>query len=256
MKNNSQLSTLNSQLTTPHSPLILCVEDNLAVQMINKEHLEGEGYTVICAMTLYEAREAMKTLNSQLSTLHSPLSTLNLIILDIHLPDGNGLDFLRELRKTSDIPVIALTNNKTEEDIITGLSSGCDDYIPKPYTVPILCARVDALLRRAERVPEKITLHSKLSTHHLTLDLVAVQAFVNGTDILLSPKEFSLLLMFVQNENTVMSAEHIYEKVWKAPLTDNKNALEAAISSLRTKIKPSEYTIVTRRGQGYTFEQN
>jgi DNA-binding response OmpR family regulator len=174
----------------------------------------------------------------------------DLIILDIHLPDGNGLDFLQELRKTSAIPVIALTNNKAEEDIILGLESGCDDYIPKPYTVPLLYARIEAIMRRVERMPEAITKGS------LRLDPVAVQAFANDTDLLLSPKEFSLLLLFVQNEDETLNAEHIYQKVWKAPLIDNKNALEAAISSLRTKIKPSEYTIVTRRGQGYVFKRS
>ena len=215
--------------------VVLCVEDNISVQMINKPLLEGKGFTVNLAMTLHEAREELRR------------EMPGLIILDIHLPDGNGLDFLRELRKTSAVPVIALTNNKKEQDIVEGLSSGCDAYIPKPYTFPVLYAHIETVLRRAGQVPEVIT------KGILTLNPVAVQAFISGSDLLLQPKEFSLLLLFAQNEGETMSAEYIYEKVWKAPLVEGRNSLEKAVSRLRKSIALSGYDITTRRGQGYIF---
>ena len=214
---------------------VLCVEDNIEIQLCNKPLLENKGFTVKTAMTLRDAREEVKK------------EMPGLIILDILLPDGNGLDFLRELRKTSNVPVIALTNRKGDVDIIEGFSSGCDDYIPKPYTFPVLYARIEAILRRTEQVPEVINKGA------LTLDPMAGQAFLDGVDLLLSPKEFSLLLLFTQHENETISAEFIYEKVWNAPLLEGKNTLEALISGLRSKIKPSGYNVIARRGQGYIF---
>jgi len=218
---------------------VLCVEDNIQVQALNKKLLEDKGFTVISVMTLAEAREAVKR------------DTPGLIILDIHLPDGNGLDFLRELRKTSKIPVIALTNNKEEQDIVEGLASGCDDYIPKPYSFSILSARIDAVLRRTGRLPEIIT------KGVLTLNPLAGQAFINGTDLGLKPKEFALLLLFAENEGRVMDAEFIYTKVWNAPLADGKQTLQKRVSDLRSKLEDggADYTISMIYGEGYTFER-
>jgi len=210
----------------------------MQVQIFNKPLLEAKGFTVRPAMTLREAREAIE------------LEMPELVILDIRLPDGNGLDFLRELRKTSAVPVIALTNNSEEIDIINGLSSGCDDYVPKPYTFPLLYARIEALLRRSSSVPEVIQKSS------LRLDVVSGQAFLNDGDLLLTQKEFALLLLFVQNGEKTMSAEYLYEKVWKKPIKNDKNALQVTVSKLRKKIEPSGYNIATSRGQGYKFEKN
>jgi DNA-binding response OmpR family regulator len=116
---------------------VLCVEDNPQVQMLNKPLLEAKGFAVELAMTLAEAREAVGR------------SMPDVIILDMRLPDGSGLDFLRELRKTSAVPVIALTVKKEDADIIEGMESGCDDYVPKPYSFPVLYTRIEGLLRRA-----------------------------------------------------------------------------------------------------------
>jgi DNA-binding response OmpR family regulator len=150
--------------------IILCVEDNIKVQEFNQPLLEAKGFTVKAAMTLYEAREAIKR------------EMPGLIILDIHLPDGNGLDFLREIRETSNIPVIALTNNKQEQDIETGFASGCDDYMTKPYTFPVLYARIEGLLRRVSKVPDVLVKGS------LTLNVLAGLAFLNGEDLHLQKK--------------------------------------------------------------------
>jgi DNA-binding response OmpR family regulator len=109
--------------------------------------------------------------------------------------------------------------------------------------------RIEALLRRTSRVPEM------LSKGTLTLDPLAGQAFFNGVDLLLSQKEFSLLLLFFQNEDKILSAEHIFEKVWKAPLGEDKNTLQALISTLRKKIEKSGYGIIARRGKGYVFSR-
>ena len=216
---------------------ILCIEDNIQVQTLNKSMLEAKGFTVKLAMSLKEAREIISQ------------EMPDLIILDIHLPDGNGLDFLRELRKTSSVLVIALTNNKEERDIVEGFASGCDDYIPKPYTFPILYARIEARLRRAAILPDIITKGA------LLIKVSSDEAFVNGENLLLTKKEFSLLCMLVQDENRTFSGEYLYEKVWGTPLIGDTQALSSSIKRLRKKLTNSGYSISTEYGSGYRFEK-
>ena len=219
--------------------VILCVEDNPAVQMMNKPLLESKGYMVKMATTIAEAWDAVSK------------AMPDLIILDIRLPDGNGLDFLREIRKTSAVPVIALTNSKEERDIVEGLARGCDDYIPKPYSLPILGARIDALIRRAEHVPDTVTKGA------LTLKVNYNKAFVNDKDIGLSPNiEFSLLNYFFKNENKTLTPELLYQEVWGQPMAGNDRALITAVSEVRKKLEAScsGFTVRTVRGKGYCFE--
>jgi len=203
--------------------------------MMNKPLLESKGYAVKMAMTIAEAREVIKH------------SMPDLIILDIHLPDGSGLDFLCEVRKTSPVPVIALTNNKDEQDIVEGLTSGCDDYIPKPYSLAILGARIDALLRRTEKLPDVITKGT------LTIIVTSDEAYVNNVNLGLSPKEFSLLCFLAQNEGQILGTEYLYEKVWGQQMLSDKGAIRASVHKLRKKIETSGYTIFSDYGKGYYF---
>jgi len=184
-------------------------------------------------------------------------------VLDIMLPDGSGLDFLRELREThkglnSDIPVLLLTALSEYDDVVKGLQIGGDDYLAKPFNNKVLLARMESLLRRSKRVPKIITKDS------LVIDIVSGRAFLNGTDgdegnqkkdLLLAQKEFAILLLLVQNEGAKMSADFIYESVWKQPLGDNINTLKMTISNLRKKIEASDYTINALYGEGYIFEK-
>ena len=222
-----------------NNKVILCVEDNLQVQLFNKPLLEAKGFTVKLALTLAAAGEIIGR------------ETPDLIILDVHLPDGNGLDFLRQLRKTSTVPVLALTNDDQEKDIVLGFESGCDDYVAKPYTFPVLYARIEALLRRAATNAET------LIKGGLTLDKASNRAYLNGNDLPLKPKEFALLQTLAQNEGTIMSAVQLYERIWKAPLGDDKRTLQTHISSLRKKLETEDfgYTISTVYGAGYCFEK-
>jgi len=217
---------------------VLCIEDNIKVQMINKPLLEAKGFAVKMAMNL---REAGAEISREMPSL---------IILDIHLPDGNGLDFLRELRKTSMVPVIALTNNKEESDIVEGLASGCDDYIPKPYAFPVLYARIEALLRRVAHIPGTITIGA------ITINVNANQAFINGVNLELSKDlEFSLFYVLAQNESKTFMSEELYEKVWGQQMKGNSQALSSVIKRVRGKIKGYGYTIESVHGVGYRFEK-
>jgi DNA-binding response OmpR family regulator len=213
------------------------VEDNPHYLKINRELLSSKGYKVLEADTLAKGRKMfLKEIPA-------------LIILDIMLPDGDGIMLCEELREGSNVPILFLSAKKADSDVIAGFEAGGDDYLPKPYSLSILLTRIEALLRRNSRIPET------LSKGALTLDPLAGQAFLDGVDLLLSQKECSLLLLFFQNEDKIVSAEYIFGKVWKAPLGEDKNTLQALISNLRKKIEHSGYGIITRRRQGYEFRR-
>lgn len=215
--------------------LILLVEDNEQIMRGNERMLTRRGYGVVTALTLSEARKAMEA------------QMPDLIVLDIMLPDGNGLDFMSELRRYSKVPVLLLTGLTTPEDVVRGLTSGGDDYLTKPYDFGVLMARVDALLRRAEQIPEKLT------RDRLSLDVAAGVATLDGADLLLTQKEFALLLIFVQNPERYIDGDYLYEKVWKAPLAGDSQALKSAIKRLRGKLEGSGWSIEWSRGEGYCF---
>jgi DNA-binding response OmpR family regulator len=217
---------------------VLLVEDNMKLNIANQNMLKLLGYDVTIAVCLSEAQKA----------LQNPLP--DVIVLDIMLPDGNGLDFLLELRETpatAHIPVIILSALGKLDDRVRGLSTGADDYLAKPYEYKELAARIEALLRRAARVSDTIQKGS------LKLDILAGHAFLNGKDLLLAKKEFSLLLLFVKNEGKALSPEYIFEAVWKQPMGDDDNALKKAISRLRKKMESSAVFQYDNDEEGYIF---
>ena len=217
--------------------LILLVEDNEKIMQGNERMLRRRGYGVVMALTLAEARKALEA------------QMPDLIVLDIMLPDGSGLDFMAELRQYSKMPILLLTGLTTPEDVVRGLTAGGDDYLAKPYDFGVLLARVEALLRRAEQIPEKLT------RDRLSLDVAAGVAMLDGADLLLTQKEFALLLIFVQNESRFISAEYLYEKLWKQPMTGDSNALRSTLKRLRAKLDGSGYCITLSKGEGYQFER-
>jgi DNA-binding response OmpR family regulator len=221
-----------------NSPIILLVEDNRRVQMNNKEILERHGYNIVLAMNLAEARAAILA--------RMP----DVIVLDIALPDGNGLDFLAELRKTSGVPVLVLTADQTPEKSSESLDVGSDDFLRKPYVLKELRARVDALMRRAARVPETV------AKGPFTLDMTKMIAHVNGEDMLLTGKDFFLLKFFLERENQFMTAEYLYEKVWGQQMMNDNQAVKASVSRLRNKITNSGFSIIWCRGEGYCLQKS
>ena len=217
--------------------LILLVEDSKKVQNFNSRMLERSGFIVETAMTLADARAFL--------SCQIPAA----IILDIGMPDGSGLDFLREFRQSSKIPVLLLTGYSETADIVRGFKRGCDDYLTKPYTFEVLLVRLECLLEHAEKVPETLT------RGLLTLHLTPRKASVDGEDLMLTPKDFAMLQFFVQNEDCLMGAEHIYEKIWGQPMGGDSQALQNAVSRLRKKLSGCGYTITVEYGSGYRFER-
>ncbi len=218
---------------------ILLVEDNEKILQGNKRMLERRNYKVATASTLQQAQDILSQVNP------------DCIVLDIMLPDGSGLDFMQQLRteKNSTIPILLLTGLAEQSDIVKGFSYGGDDYLVKPYDFQVLIARVQALLRRYEQVPDKVVVD------RLSLDIVACVATLDDIDLLLTQKEFAMLLTFCQNKDRYVNGEYLYEKVWKLPLQSNSTALHNTIRRLRSKLVGSDYCITWSRGEGYCFER-
>ena len=227
---------------TKTTGVILLVEDNKKILEVNRWALEDAGHKIIAAETLAQARQVLSKENPDVA------------VLDIMLPDGDGLEFLPELRSICKIPVLFLTSKSEQEEIIKGLRAGSNDYITKPYKIDEFLARVESALKwelsKRENIPEKITKGS------LTLDMLSSRAFVNGNVLNLTNIEFKLLCLCIQNEGQLMDFELIYQTIWTRPMVNDRNAVQAAVKRLRQKIAPTGYRISVRRDKGYVFAKN
>ena len=175
-------------------------------------------------------------------------SSIDLIILDINLPDGSGLDFCREIRQNSLVPIIFLTANDMEIDIVTGLENGADDYITKPFSLAVLRARVNAVVRR------KTNDTSVFKNEKYVFDFENMKFCVDDTPIELSKTEQKLLKIFIQNRGQTLSRDMLLDRVW----TDGaefveENALSVTIKRLRKKLP--DIPIKTVYGIGYVWEK-
>ncbi|MCL2198342.1 MAG: response regulator transcription factor [Defluviitaleaceae bacterium] len=220
---------------------MLLVEDEERILFANKIILERKGgYNVQTATTLAEARKCVQE------------NPPDIILLDVMLPDGSGLNFLEELRQgeNSNIPVLLLTALSKSSDELKGIVSGGDDYITKPYNNDVLLGRIEMVLRRTYSMPDTLSIGS------IKIDTAAKKAFFNDEDMGLAPKEYSLLELFVQQPEKIMSAEHLYEKAWGQKMLGDDTTLRKTISVLRTKLLESDtgYTITASRGEGYYLE--
>ena len=179
-------------------------------------------------------------------------STFHLVILDVNLPDGSGLDWLREIRRTSAAPVILLTANDLEIDIVGGLESGADDYITKPFSLAVLRARVNAQLRRG--VPEK---NDAVAIDSFRFDFERMEFFRDGRMVELSKTEQKLLRLLVENRGQTLSRAALVDRVWSgAAEYVNENALSVTVKRLRDKLEetPSQPKYLkTVYGIGYTW---
>jgi len=222
---------------------LLLVEDNEAIQELNKELLEEVGgYSVQIAMNLAEARESLSK--------HTP----DLIVLDIMLPDGSGLDYLKEIKQQHiDMPVLLLTALSESGDEVKGLQDGGDDYIAKPYVGNVLLARISKLLNQRRRTDELVKeaaiqgeAQGKLSAERetevmeygpLTVNNITKRAYLFSNDANLTPKEFSMLAYLLKNIGKQLTAEEIYEAVWGLDAMSSAGTVRVRIKGLRDKLR-------------------
>ena len=222
----------------PYKGSVLLVEDNAKLNQANARALELRGYKVYTACNLKEACR------------HLSQTDPDVILLDVMLPDGSGFDFCEELRDTTAAHILFLTAKANHEDMVQGMSVGGDAYIMKPFHPEEMLLKVDAAMRRHGNDKAQIIKKADLS-----LNTMSLQAFKGTESLGLTPMEFSLLLLLVKNEGCFQNADFIFETVWNAPIIENKNALQTAISKLRRKIEATGYTITFQRGCGYVFKK-
>ena len=220
---------------------ILIVEDDVIINGGIKIYLEKQGYT---ADSAYTANEAKAMLGNSYS----------LVILDINLPDGSGLELCSDIRRKSNVPVIFLTANDTEENMIDGFKHGCDDYIPKPFSVEILNSRIKAILRRSQAEQQETNI---FIFKGLKVDFSRMQAYIDNTLIKLSATEYKLLELLIKNKGQVLTRDTLLEKIWDIDGSFiDENTLSVHIKRLRQKLgedsKNPQY-IITVFGIGYTF---
>ncbi len=228
---------------------ILVAEDETDIRRLIRLHLEEKGHRIFEAKDGLEALELLGRLE------------LNLAILDVMMPRLDGFNLLREVRKTSHIPVIFLTARNEEMDKVLGLGLGADDYLVKPFSQAELVARVEAQLRRRHvydspeetAVPEEI-----LEYRSLRLDLRECKLYTAGVPVPLLAKEYKMLAFLMRHPNRIFTKKQLYEQVWEDEYCYDDNTLMVTVSRLRNKIEPNaknpEY-IVLQRGLGYMFRR-
>lgn len=224
---------------------ILLVEDDEPLAVGIAFSLEREGFAVTTARYVAEALELFRK------------NTYNLLLLDVMLPDGNGYDICRTVRHESSVPVIFLTACDEEVNIVQGLDLGGDDYITKPFKVKELVSRLRAALRRAPS--GQAGTGSCLSSGDIRVFPLQTKVVKANEEIYLTPVEFRLLSMFLQNPRQTLSREQILEKLWDINGDFvNDNALSVFIRRLREKLEDDPahpVHILTVRGMGYRWEQ-
>jgi DNA-binding response OmpR family regulator len=211
---------------------VLMVEDNPGMARGLETALRVRGYEVICASTAAQALAA---------------PPVDLVLLDLGLPDRDGLEVCRELRRRSDVAIIAVTARGDEPDRVTGLRTGADDYVVKPFGVAELHARIDAVMRRAARTNSQGEVY-RLGA--LSVDLDAHRVEVDGQEVALTRKEFGLLAALVRRPGSVVTRDQLLAEVWRTTWTGNPHTVEVHIASLRGKIGAPKL-VQTVRGVGY-----
>ena len=198
---------------------ILVIEDDQRIRELVCKHLADEGYAVASESTGLDGLQAI--------TAEAP----ELLILDLGLPDLDGLDLIKMIRSVAEVPVLVLTAREDEQTVLSAFDGGADDYVVKPVSGPQLSARVAALLRRSAKQKTEIIIINELEIH-----LKPRQVFLEGVEIELTAKEFDVLAYLAERPGTVISKEELHAAVWKSPSGTEGRTIDVHISTLRKKL--------------------
>jgi len=216
-------------------PNILVVDDEPQIQKILRLTLESNDYKVTSAENAEQAEVAAGTAH------------VNLILLDLGLPDKDGLVLLKELREWCSLPIIILSVRNSEEDIVSALDLGADDYITKPFNTQELLARIRANLRKAQMPQESVFTNS-----YLTIDFTSHIVRMHDEEVKLTATEYSLLLLFVKNIGKVLTHRYILKEIWGPGYIEHTQYLRVFVGQLRKKIEDEDQKmILTESGVGY-----
>ncbi len=219
---------------------ILIADDESRMRRLIKDFLEAADYSVLEAA---DGKAAFDIFCAQ-------QSRISLVVLDVMMPEMDGREVCREIRRVSAVPVIMLTALSSESDEISGLGIGADEYITKPFSPGVFVARVEALLRRSAKSGGDV-----IETEGLKVDKSAHAVFVDGREVYLSLKEYELLLYLLENRGSTMSREKILDSVWSFDYFGDGRTVDTHITKLRKKLGRCGGMLSTVRGVGYKFEK-
>ena len=225
----------------PGKRSVLVVEDEESITEPLVAALGREGFDAIVASTAAEALDKARSVEP------------DVILLDVMLPDGSGFDVCRELRRTSRVPILMLTARAEETDRIVGLEIGADDYVVKPFSARELVARIRAVLRRAEPLPQA-NADAALEVGPIRVEPASRTASVDGRPLELSRKEFEVLELLAREVGRVVTRERLIEEVWDTTWFGSTKTLDVHVSALRRKLgddPASPRWLHTVRGVGY-----
>lgn len=224
---------------------ILICDDEEGLRSVIKRYANFEGYETIEASNGMEAVELCRD------------NEFDIIIMDIMMPKLDGFSAVKEIRKTSDTPVIMLSARGEEYDRILGFEIGVDDYVVKPFSSKELMLRVNAILRRNQKTSSYINNekgHIIFKKEGLYVDMTAYKVYIDGIPIDMAPKEYELLFFLIKNKNIAIPRERILEEVWGFDYFGDDRTLDTHIKLLRKSLGEYSKSIVTIRGLGYRFE--
>jgi DNA-binding response OmpR family regulator len=226
-------------------PNILIADDNKQIVSILREYAQKEGYTVFVAN---DGEEALQIFDK---------NTFSIVLLDVMMPKKDGFEVCREIRRSSNIPVIMVTARGEDFERIMGLDIGADDYIVKPFSPGEVMARVRAILRRIERTKENAEKQKKLVHDNLTICLDNFIATINDEVLSLTKKEIELLWVMASNKGMVFTREHLLDTVWGYDYFGDNRTVDSHIKHLRAKLDKyshPRWNVTTIWGMGYKFE--
>lgn len=231
---------------TENKPLVLLVEDEDAMRKFLRTTLGLEGYRLIEVTTIREAQMAAAT--------HHP----EIILLDLGLPDGDGLDFIRSIREWSRVPILVLSARARESDKVNALDFGADDYVTKPFSVSELFARMRVALRHA-RAASGGTEEATVNVGPLKVDFTRREVFVDGALVRLTPTEFRLVALFARHPGRVLTHRQILREVWGARAPEQAHYVRVFMAQLRRKMERESARprlFVTEPGVGYRLRDD
>jgi len=223
---------------------ILIVDDEERIRDMIREYTSLEGFHIDEASDGVEALRLFK------------LSQYSLVILDVMMPKMDGWSVCREIRKTSQVPIIMLTARGEEYDKLFGFELGVDDYIIKPFSPKELLARMKAIIRRSSSTAESISKGDRASFEGLVVEFNSRNVYVDGSIVSLTPKEYELLSFFIHNPNMVFSRDQLLNSVWGYDFIGDDRTVDTHIKMLRESLGTYRKFIVTVWGTGYKFEAN
>ena len=224
---------------------ILICDDESALRAVIKRYAVFEGYEVAEAADGMEAVEACRN------------EPFDLIIMDVMMPELDGFSAVKEIRKTSDTPVLMLSARGEEYDKILGFEVGVDDYVVKPFSSKEIMMRIGAILRRTQKKTQSTTDdegHVVFQKEGLTADLTAYKVLIDGVQAAMAPKEYDLLFFLIRNKNIAVPREKLLTEVWGYEYTGDDRTLDTHMKLLRKSLGPYAHFITTLRGLGYRFE--